>query len=56
MLWYTYLYKNILLTNKWDAALIIERKDAWEVSEEENRVVLIKSLIIQDRKVVLGAR
>ena len=52
MLWYTYLYENILFTNKWDAALIME---AWEFSDEESRVVIIKSLIMRDRKVVLGA-
>ena len=51
----TYLYENILFTNKWDAALVIERKDAWEASVEENRVSLIKCLIMQDSKVVLGA-
>ena len=45
MLWYTYLYENILFTNKQDTALFIERKDAWEASEEENRVALIKSFI-----------
>ena len=56
MLWYTYLYENILFTNKWDAALIIERKDAWEASEEESRVPLIKSLIMQDIKIALEAR
>ena len=51
MFWYTYLYENILFTNKWDAALIIERKDVWEACEEENRVAIIKSFIMQDRKV-----
>ena len=56
MLSYTYLYENILFRNKWDTALIIEKKDAWEASEEENRVALIKSLIMQDRKVSLGVR
>ena len=56
MLWYTCLYENILFTNKWDTALILERKDAWEASEEENRVALIKSLITWDRKVALGVR
>ena len=55
MLWYTYLYENILFTNKWDTALIIERKDAWEASAEESRVALIKSLIMWDRKIALGA-
>ena len=44
-----------MFTNKWDAALIIERKDAWEGNEEESRAALIKSLIMQDRKVALGA-
>ena len=56
MFWYTYLYENILFTNKWDVALIIERKDAWEASEDESRVPLIKSLIMRDRKIALGAR
>ena len=54
MLWYTYLYEYILFTNKWDAALFIEKKDAWKAGEEENRVALIKSLIMRDRKVRLG--
>ena len=56
MLWFTYLYENILFKNKWDPALIIERKDAWEASEEESRVAIIKSLIMRDRKVTLEAR
>ena len=56
MLWYTYLYENILFTNKWDAALIIERKNASEAGEEESRVAIIKSLIMGDRKVALEAR
>ena len=53
MLWYTYLYENILFTNKRDAAFIIERKAALGACVEEDRVVLIKSLIMRDRK---GAR
>ena len=44
-----------MFTNKWDAALIIERKDAWEAGEEESRVAIVKSLIMQDGKVALGA-
>ena len=56
MLWYTCLYENILFTNKWDAALILERKDAWEANEEEDIVALIKSLTTRDRKVALGSR
>ena len=56
MLWYTILYENILFTNKWDAALLIERKDVWEASEEESRGPLIKSLTMRDRKVAHGAR
>ena len=55
MLWYTYLYENKLFTNKWDAALFIERKDAQEAGVEEGRVALIKSFIMRDRKIVLGA-
>ena len=55
MLWLTYLYENILFTNKRDAAFIKERKDAWDAGVQENRVALIKSLITQDRKVALGA-
>ena len=56
MLWYTYLYENILFTNKWDTALFIERKEAGEAGEEESRVAIIKSLIMQDRKVALEER
>ena len=56
MPWYTYLYENILFTSKLAATLIIEGKDAWEASEEENRIALIKILIMRDRKVALWAR
>ena len=56
MLWYTYLYENILFTNKWDAALIIERKEALGAWVDENRVALIKSLITRDRKTSIEAR
>ena len=55
MLWYTYLYENILFTNKRDAAFIIERKAALGGCVEEDRVGLIKSLITQDRKVAREA-
>ena len=48
--------KKHIVYKQWDAALILERKDAWEASEEENRVALIKSLITKDRKVALGAQ
>ena len=40
-----------MFTNKQDAALIMEKKDAWEASQEKDRVALIKSLIMRDRKV-----
>ena len=44
-----------LFTNKRDAALIIERKEAWGASEEEDRVVQIKSSTTRIGKVALGA-
>ncbi len=48
MLWY-YLYENTLFTNKWDAALF-GKESAWEVGWGRERVALIKSLIMLDRK------
>ena len=38
MLWYTYLYENILFTNKQDAAFVMERKVALGACVEGNRV------------------
>jgi len=43
---YSYLYENIMFTNKWDAALFWERKALNELEE----FALIKSLIYARKK------
>ncbi len=52
MLWYTYLYENIMFTNKLDEALF-RKENAWVEGGVRDKWALIKSFT-RDRKDALG--